>query len=138
MGKHDMLFSMFNFLSMGRSISYSKKENAFLISTGEAFFHCFIVLPGNNSANFSAIGHDTFRLPVRVRLMVGWLNPMRLDICSCVIMALIISNNFLYVKPFIAKYNKKLEMPVIIRKYILVFLIKGVVWCFLLWKTKKK
>jgi hypothetical protein len=42
-------------------------------------------------------------------------------------MALIISNNFFYVKLFIAKYNKKLKMPVIIRKYTLVFLIKGVV-----------
>jgi hypothetical protein len=58
----------------------------------------------------------------------GRFRPPGVDLgCPSDIMALIISNNFLYVKLFIAKYNKKLEMPVIIRKYTLVFLIKGVV-----------
>jgi len=107
--------------------SLSNKANARLICSGVAPFHCSTVLPGNNSANLTAIGQDTFLLPESVRFIVGWLNPRCFDICSCVIMALIISNNFLYVKLFIAKYNKKLEMPVIIRKYTLVFLIKGVV-----------
>jgi hypothetical protein len=106
----------------------SRKENAARISAGEAFFHSFIDLPGNTSANLSAKGQETFRLPDNVRLIVGWLNPRCFAMSVCVIMVVIISYNLQCVKPFIAIYNDLLQLSEIIANYSLVFVIKGGVW----------
>ena len=84
-----------------------------------------MVLPGKISASLAAMGQETFNLPDNIRLMVGWLRSRRVAICSCVIMALIISNKFLYVNTFIGKYNNILEAFEIITNYTLALLIKG-------------
>ena len=85
MGKHDMLFSMFNFLSMARFIGYlsSNKEKTRFNSSGFAVFHCWIVFAGKISASFSASGQDTGLLPFKKRLIVDLWYPNSFIYLSC-------------------------------------------------------
>ena len=91
MGKHDMLISMFNFLSMGRFIGYfaSLALNAFLIASGSDCRHSWYVVPGKVSASFSASGLEIGCILARIWLKYVAFNPSSSAICICVIVAMV-------------------------------------------------
>lgn len=60
--------------------------NACRSSSGVAFFHCWMVLPGKSSARRLASDHETRRLPLSNLLRYVWSMSRRFAMSFCFIM----------------------------------------------------
>jgi hypothetical protein len=79
------LMDMVSDFALRRGIYTSGCESALFISSGLAFFHCWMVFAGKISASFAANGQDTGLLPFKKRLMVDLWYPKSfifLSVCS--------------------------------------------------------